>query len=294
MKRTVVPMLILIAVIVLVVSFFWLTLKEITFRPQSSGLLEVSFLDVGQGDAILIESPIGYQVLIDGGRNNRAVLRELPKAMGFFDRSIDMVVATHPDSDHIGGLIDVLKRYEVATVLMTNNEGGTPAYDAFIEAVKKEGATILDAKRGQVYDLGVGETGSTTLTILFPDRDVRTLENNTSSIVARLSYGEADMVFTGDSPSAIERYLVALDGTALRSEVLKLGHHGSRTSTDAQFLEMVQPKYGIISAGKDNEYGHPHREVMDLLAQYNVETRNTADVGTITLISNGKELWLGE
>jgi len=294
MKRTVVPMLILIAVIVLVVSFFWLTLKEITFRPQSSGLLEVSFLDVGQGDAILIESPIGYQVLIDGGRNNRAVLRELPKAMGFFDRSIDMVVATHPDSDHIGGLIDVLKRYEVATVLMTNNEGGTPAYDAFIEAVKKEGATILDAKRGQVYDLGVGETGSTTLTILFPDRDVRTLENNTSSIVARLSYGEADMVFTGDSPSAIERYLVALDGTALRSEVLKLGHHGSRTSTDAQFLEMVQPKYGIISAGKDNEYGHPHREVMDLLAQYNVEPRNTADVGTITLISNGKELWLGE
>jgi competence protein ComEC len=294
MKRTVVPMLILMAVIVLVVSFFWLALKDITIRPQSSGLLEVSFLNVGQGDATFIESPSGMQVLIDGGRNDRAVLRELPKVMGFFDRSIDMIVATHPDSDHIGGLIDVLKRYDVDTILMTNNEGDSPAYDAFMEAVQNEGALVREVKRGEVYDLGVGGGGSTTLTILFPDRDVRTLENNTSSIVAQLSYGDFDVLLTGDSPQAIERYLVELDGTALRSEVLKVGHHGSRTSTDSQFLEMVKPKYGIISAGKDNDYGHPHKEVMETLSLYNVESLNTADVGTIILESNGAELWFRE
>lgn len=291
MKRTVVPTIIFVLVIALVVFFFWFVLKEITLSPKASGVLEVSFLDIGQGDATFIESPSGVQVLVDGGRNDRAVLRELPKVMGFFDRNIDMVVATHPDSDHIGGLIDVLKRYDVDTILMTNNVNDTPAYGAFMVEVEREGATILEAKRGQVYDLGVGGAGSTTLTILFPDRDVEHLESNTSSIVARLSYGEADLLLTGDSPSAIERYLVELDGTALRSEVLKVGHHGSRTSTDSQFLEMVQPKYGIISAGKDNDYGHPHKEVMELLSLYNVEPRNTADLGTIMIESDGNEFW---
>lgn len=294
MKKAIVPSVIFLIVITMVVCFFWVAFKEVKFGHEPSEYLRVSYLDIGQGDATFIESPTGVQVLVDGGRNDRAVLRELPKVMGFFDRRIDMVVATHPDSDHIGGLIDVLKRYDVDTILMTNNVNDTPAYDAFMVEVRREGATILEAQRDQVYDLGLGESGSTTLTILFPDRDVEHLESNTSSIVARLSYGEADFLLTGDSPSAIERYLVELDGTALRSEVLKLGHHGSRTSTDSQFLEMVKPKYGIISAGKNNEYGHPHKEVMELLSVYNVEPRNTADLGTITIESNGKEFWFKE
>lgn len=291
MKRTVVPTIIFVLVIALVVCFFWVALKDVQFGHESSGLLEVSFLDVGQGDATYIETSSGVQVLIDGGRGDRAVLRELPKVMGFFDRSLDMVVATHPDSDHIGGLIDVLKRYDVDTILMTNNEGDSPAYDAFMDAVRREGAEVREVKRGEVYGLGVGEQGSTTLTVLFPDRDVRKLENNTSSIITRLSYGDVDVLLTGDSPSAIERYLVEIDGTALRSEILKVGHHGSRTSTDSQFLEMVKPRYGIISAGKDNDYGHPHKEVMETLSLYNVETLNTADVGRITIESDGKEFW---
>lgn len=291
MRKTLAPVLILLATTALIVTFFVLAAKEIKLRSVPSGNLEVTFLDVGQGDAIFIESPTGKQVLIDGGRNDRAVLRELPRVMGFFDRTLDMVVATHPDSDHIGGLIDVLKRYDVGAILMTNNVNDTPAYQAFQSAVADEGATVLSAKRGQIYELGHGDAGSTTLTILFPDRDVHDLESNTSSIVARLSYGDSDFIFTGDSPHAIERYLVELDGTALVSEVLKLGHHGSRTSTDSQFLEMVRPKYGIISAGKNNEYGHPHKEVMELLSLYDIQSKNTADVGSIPVETDGKNIW---
>ncbi len=277
--------------IVLVISFVTLLSKEVSFSKESPGDLMVGFLDIGQGDATFIESPSGTQVLIDGGRGDNAVLRVLPLVMGPFDRKIDVVMATHPDSDHIGGLIEVLRRYEVASIIITDNESDTPVYEAFMEAVMHEGAELRYAQRGQVFDLGLGAGGSTTLTILFPDRSVRDLESNTSSIVAKLSYGNADVLLTGDAPSSIETYLVDIDGTALQSEVLKVGHHGSRTSTDAAFVEMVQPQLGIISAGKDNDYGHPHKEVMDTLRSHMVETKNTADVGSILMRSNGKEIW---
>ena len=289
MKKVWAPLaffLVLVALAVLVVYFGLGYIRE----HRSPDLLTVAYLDVGQGDAFLIESPDEKQVLIDGGRGAK-VLRELPRVMGYFDRTIDVVIATHPDSDHIGGLIDVLKRYEVQTIVMTNTVNDTPAYAAFLHAVENEGATLVEAKRGQVFDLGRGPSGSTTLSILFPDRDVRNLESNMSSIITKLSYGDADFMFTADSPKNIETYLVQLDGTSLESEVLKVGHHGSRTSTDSEFLEMVQPLYGIISSGKDNDYGHPHKEVLDILREHNVLIKNTADVGSIIMESDGKTIW---
>jgi beta-lactamase superfamily II metal-dependent hydrolase len=121
-----------------------------------------------------------------------------------------------------------------------------------------------------MYDLGSGEVGSTTLSILFPDHDPTNLESNVSSIVARLSYGESSYLLTGDSPIEIEEYLVEQMGGALMSDVLKVGHHGSRTSTSENFITAVSPTYGIISAGKDNSYGHPHKEVVDRLTEHNV------------------------
>lgn len=281
----------LLFTLALITAFLYLALKDVSFTSRETGLLEVSFFDVGQGDATFIESPTGTQVLIDGGRGDRAVLRALAQHMSPFDRHIDMVVATHPDSDHIGGLIDVLKRYEVDTILMNDNVNDTPAYYAFMKAVEDEKATVVTAIRGQVYDLGKGEAGSTTLTVLFPDRSVRDLESNTSSIVTKLSYGESDVLLTGDSPEAIETYLVGQDSSSLQSEVLKIGHHGSRTSSAPLFVETVQPSVGIISAGKDNDYGHPHREVMEVMKMYGVETKNTAEVGSIRLLSDGETIW---
>lgn len=275
---------VLLLAFILVGALFWST--SAGGSSAAPNVLKVHFLDVGQGDAVLIESPSGTQVLIDGGPNN-TVLRELTKVLGFFDRHIDLVIATHGDQDHIGGLVDVLTRYEVDGVLMTENESDTPVGDAFYAAVEAEGSTVYYARRGQVYDLGRGEAGSTTLTILFPDRDPRGLESNLSSIVAKLSYGDMDVMLTGDSPKAVEEYLVELYGTALESEVVKAGHHGSDTSSSESFLRATDPVLGVFSAGKDNAYGHPHRDVVALFAELGIETQNTAEVGSVLIVSDG-------
>lgn len=257
-------------------------------REKESGILKVIFFDVGQGDSTFIESPSGTQVLVDGGKGS-AVLAPLQSVMGYFDRDIDMVVATHPDMDHIGGLAEVFARYEVRTILITENTSDTPAFATFLDAAKNEGATILYARRGQVYDLGRGDAGSTTLSILFPDRDPSGMETNTASIVSRLVYGESEYLLTGDSPEEIEEYLVGI-GTTLQSDVLKAGHHGSRTSTGKIYVEAVQPAYAIYSTGKNNSYGHPHQEVVERLTALGVIQKNTADVGSIYSESDGKTI----
>lgn len=245
----------------------------------------VSFLDVGQGDAIFIESPTGRQVLIDGGPDS-SVLRALGEVMGFFDKDIDVVVATHSDADHISGLIDVLERYDVGTVIRTENESDTPMWHAFEESTEAEEADIRYARRGQTYDLG----GGAVLEVLFPDRDVSDMESNTASIVMRLSYGNTSFLLMGDAPKSIEEYLVLIEGEHLKSDVLKVGHHGSRTSTSELLLAEVRPTYAVISAGRDNRYGHPHLEVTDLLFNYGVKIFNTADEGTVQLIVNDADL----
>ncbi len=248
--------------------------------------LRVHFLDVGQGDAIFIETPSGKQVLVDGGRD-RAVLGELTSVMGFFDRDIDLVVGTHPDLDHIGGLIDVFKRYRVSYILTTENKGESSAATLYEKLKQTEGAEILYARRGQEIALDT----STTLRILFPETDPRDMESNMSSIVLQLIYGESTFLLTGDSPKSIEEYLVLVEGENLKSDVLKVGHHGSRTSTSEFFLDEVAPTYAIISAGKDNSYGHPHVEVTDMLFNKRVEMLETAKEGTITLFSDGSKVW---
>lgn len=275
------------------ITIFLLSIFSLSTRGEvqsEEGTLKVSFLDVGQGDSTLIETPTGTQVLIDGGVDSR-VLTELSHTLGFFDKDIDMIIATHPDGDHIGGLIDVLMRYDVRTIVMTENENDTPIAEAFQKMVTEEGAKVIYARKGQVYDLGSGEAGSTTLSILFPDHDPTNLESNMSSIVARLSYGESSYLLTGDSPIEIEEYLVGQMGSALMSDVLKVGHHGSRTSTSENFITTVSPTYGIISAGKDNSYGHPHKEVVDRLTEHNVIQKNTADEGSIASETDGETIW---
>ncbi len=278
--------------IVAFVTMLFLLVCSIALATSSreSGLLKATFLDVGQGDAIFIESPDGTQVLIDGGKGGD-VLRVLQKEMGYFDRDINMILATHQDADHIGGLVHVLERYHVDTIVMTENVNDTPVHEAFMRAARSEGARILYARRGQTYDLGSGAHGSTTLAILFPDHDPTKLESNTASIVARLVYGESEYVLTGDSPSHIETYLVGIDSSRLKSDVLKVGHHGSRTSTAGAFVATVDPDVAVISAGKDNSYGHPHKEVLEILESHGALIKNTADLGNIRSFSNGETIW---
>ncbi len=256
------------------------------FSANKDGYLTVAFLDVGQGDSIYIETPDGVQMLIDGGADS-SVLRALAKQMPILDRSLDVMLATHSDKDHIGGLIDVIKRYQIKTVVKTNNKNDTSVSEEFDRQVLSENAEIVFAQSGQQYQLGA----STTLLILSPEGNAENWESNTASIVAQLQYGEIEFVLTGDAPINIEDYIAKSFGYLIESEVLKLGHHGSRTSTSDLFLDTIKPEYAIVSAGRDNSYGHPHKEVVSKLELRGINILNTAEEGTIVFRSDGKKVW---
>ncbi len=249
--------------------------------------LTVAFLDIGQGDSIFIQSPTGRQVLIDGGID-RDVLAQLASVMPFFDRSIDVVIATHPDKDHIGGLPYVFEQYDIDVVLDPGLEADTEGYDFYADMRAQEKDVVYqEARRGQVIDLG----GGAYLRILYPDKDIDGVETNSASIVAQLVYGETEVMLTGDAPDETENYLVSTD-SHLTSDILKAGHHGSKTSTSQEFLDAVDPDYTIISAGKDNSYGHPHEEVIARLVTASTTILTTFEEGTIVFESDGKTLWL--
>lgn len=270
---------------VLLVStiFIWYAVAA----EDRGGLLTVAMLDVGQGDGIFIESPTGTQMMIDGG-GGPIVLRELGKVMPFYDRSIEMLIVSNPDKDHLAGFLDMLRAYKVGAVMEPGTTGASAEYGAFEKLVEAEGARKLLARRGERIQLG----GGAVLEILFPDRDVSGVATNDGSIVAKLSYGNTSVLFTGDAPQNIEHYLVALDGKKLKSDVLKVGHHGSRTSTSAEFVGVVAPSIAVISDGKDNTYGHPHQETLDTLAQFGASVRRTDLLGTIVLVSDGETVKL--
>jgi competence protein ComEC len=263
----------IILLLLLVGNFFvW----YVIVREDRQGILTVAFLDVGQGDAIYLEAPNGNQVLIDGGPGKK-VLQELGQVMPFYDRSIDLVIASHPDSDHIAGLVDVFERFAISGFMESGVISDNQTYGVLKNKVAVEGAKEILARRGQrvVLDDGV------TLEILFPDRSPENWDTNDASVVAQLVYGENEFLLTGDAPAKIEKYLAELDSKRLRSDVLKAGHHGSRTSTSAEFVGLVQPQYAVISVGKKNRYGHPHPEVLAILQKAGAEILRTDTLGTI-------------
>lgn len=285
MRRSSFVSAVVIAVLALTAVLIWCAV----IREDRGGRMTVSFLNIGQGDAIFIDAPSGRQVLIDGGRN-RAVLRELSQVMPWWDRTIDIVIGTHPDLDHIGGLPDVLERYHVAIVVRSSvlDKGGgdAEAFDHSIAEEKKTGAQEIIARRGQIIDLGTG----TYLEILSPDRDVPNIDTNMGCVVARLVYGETAFMLSCDAPQAIENYLVQLDGKALKANVLKAGHHGSRTSSSPLFVGFVDPEYAVFSRGCDNSYGHPHEEVVELFNRLEIPTLDTCTDGTVTFMSDGEKI----
>ncbi|MDP2593693.1 MAG: MBL fold metallo-hydrolase [bacterium] len=273
---------------VLVILFISVLAVWYAILRESNDDLVVSFLNVGQGDAIFIKAPNGNQILIDGGQNN-AVLRELSKVMPFYDRSIDVVLATHPDSDHIGGLSSVLDRYDVSLFLETEARADTPAFlslrKAVLSEMEEKGMKYLNPRAGQVIWLDK----ETRLVVLFPDRSTDGFETNTASIVAKLVHGDSSFMLTGDAPSSIENYLVSVYGKNLASTVLKAGHHGSKTSSSEIFVGFVSPRYAVISAGKDNSYGHPHKQVLDIFNKLNAMPLSTIE-GRVTFVSDGISL----
>lgn len=249
--------------------------------------LTVSFLDVGQGDAIFIETPEGIQVLIDGGPDG-SVVRALASVMSATDRHIDVVIATHPDKDHIAGLVDVMERFTVGMLVVTENHGDTDVAERYYNEMVEKDIPLLYARAGQRLALGA----STTLQIFSPADNPRQWESNASSIVAQIIYGEASFLFTGDISVATEEFLVRQYGALLASDVLKLGHHGSRTSTSPLFANTIRPRYAVVSAGSDNAYGHPHPEPIATIEAAGATVVTTAEQGHVTFVTDGSTVWL--
>ena len=256
------------------------------WQAQQPRLLKVAFLNIGQGDAIYIEAPNGNQVLIDGGPG-RQVLRALGRVMPWTDHSLDLVIATHPDADHIGGLPAVLERYQVALVMDNGQPSDTSYYQAWAAAsalTVKHGANKILAKRGQRIVLDQAKNGF--LDILFP-LDIPTgKDTNDGSIVARLTFGQSSFLLTGDATLKVEGNLLALDPAGVKAVVLKAGHHGSKTSSGPDFVRAVAPAYAIISAGLHNRYGHPHQSVLDTLTAAGATIFRTDEQGTIVCTSD--------
>lgn len=241
--------------------------------------LIVYVLDVGQGDAFLIESPTGIQALIDTGPPNK-ILSQLASVMPSTDRSIDLVFISHPDQDHIGGILDVLENYSVGLIFESGVSVDSQTFQSFKNLIKEKNIKDLLAKRGTRVDVGDGAY----IEILFPDRDVSNFETNEASIVMRLVYGENSIMFTGDAPVETEEIILS-ENTAesLQSDILKVGHHGSKTSTSVDFLNAVKPEYAVISVGLKNKFGHPKQEILDLLANFNVQIFRTDELGQIEI-----------
>ena len=277
------PREVVVSVLILSNILVWFTVYE----RQPSDILTVYFLDVGQGDAIFIDSPQHGRALIDGGAN-RKVLSELGKILPFADKRIDVMVETHPDKDHIGGLPEIVSRYKVGMFLEPGVESDNTIDDELKRRVKDKNIPKLFARRGMVLNFSDG----VKLQILFPlpDQDVSNWETNRASIVAKLVYGNKSFLMTGDSPIQIEEALLSLNPEILDSDVLKAGHHGSKTSTSLKYARAVSPDYAVISAGKNNTYGHPHQEVLDILEKVGAKIVSTIDSGTIKFETNGKTL----
>ena len=279
MRRSVQVKSIAVLLLLIVTLCIWYA----AIREDQRGRLTVSFLDVGQGDSIFIQAPSGRQVLIDGGPDT-SVLRKLSRLMPWYDRSIDVIIPTHPDIDHVSGLVDVLARYKVSYIVHSDVEGDTPTAQALVSSITREGTEQLIAKRGQIIDLGRGAS----LEVLFPDRSVAHVDTNTGCVVTRLVYGATAFMLSCDAPQEIEDYLVQLDGASLHSNVLKAGHHGSKTSSGPLFLGYVAPEYAVFSRGCDNSYGRPTPEVVARFAQFGIPTSDTCTDGTITFVSDGQ------
>jgi len=266
----------------------WLVVYD-SNKPQ---LLEVTFFDVGQGEAIFIETPSRNQILIDGGPSY-LILEKLAESLPFWDRTIDLIVLTHPEHDHLAGLIEVLKRYKVENILWTGIVRDTSEYNEWVKLIKNEGAKIKIAQAGQRINLSTYEVDR-YMEVLYPFEKLEGKsfkDSNNTSIVAKLIFGENSFLFTGDAYKSVEKKLVD-EETDLASDVLKVGHHGSKTSNSEEFIGKVSPEIAVISVGEDNPYGHPHQETLDTLEKYGIKILRTDKNGDIQILCDSQSLKL--
>lgn len=273
--------------------------------PRPDGMLTVDFLDVGQGDSALITFPNGDTMLVDGGGRpdysdtgesdlrpdlpgiGEAVVSEFLWEKGY--SSVDHIVATHADADHIQGLVDVAKNFGVGRILIGRERAGNLEFEALMRVAETNEIPIAIVTRGHTFEIG-----GARVSILHPDREQPPAGEspNDASIVFRIDFGERSFLLTGDIERRGESELLSVN-RELRADVVKVPHHGSRTSSTVEFVENTRPFLAIVPVGKRSRFGHPHREVLERWQNAGAEILKTGDSGTITVKTNGADLWLG-
>ena len=242
--------------------------------------LEVHFLDVGQGDSILVSCG-GHHMMVDFGNNSMGT-----KVQYYLQKqgisTLDYAIGTHPDADHIGGMDVILYKFDVRTVLLPDMEADTATYRDVVDTCRQKRYSPQHPEPGTEYSLGTAK-----FTVLSPERKYP--DSNDNSIVIRLEYKDTSVLFMGDASKAVENDLME-SGAELKSDVIKLGHHGSKYSSSKKFLKNVGAGYAVISCGADNPYGHPHKRVMKILESLGIEQFRTDKQGTVILTSDGKKL----
>ena len=256
---------------------------------QPDGDLHVYFLNVGQGDATFIQTPSGRQILIDGGAYPTVLNDHLGRIIPFWDRDIDLVIASHPDADHITALPGLFNRYQVGRLITNGQTVDEQSAQALLAAAAENETVVHQVTAGEVIAIEDG----VKVAVLNPAAGVQAQieeHDNDRSVALRLTYGDFSLLLTGDASEIAEKKML-VDGQPLSAVVYKAGHHGAKSSSSAEFLEVVRPQYVVVSAGEDNRYGHPHQEVLQRVSDVGAAVLRTDELGTIELISNGQVIW---
>lgn len=260
------------------------TVQENTNAPS---LIKVHFIDVGQADSIFIQLSDGKTILMDGGnRGDAEVIDKYLQSLNI--KTIDYLLATHPHEDHIGSLPEIVKNYEIGSVYMPKTTANTKVFEELLLTIKAKGLKINTAAGG----LKLIDTKDTKLTLLAPNSSSYD-EINEYSIVAKLVYKNTSFLLTGDAEAVSEGEILK-GNYDIKSDLLKVGHHGGRTSTGKEFLEQVAPKYAVISVGKENDYGHPHKETMERLSSSGIQIYRTDELGIIIASSDGSSILMNQ
>ena len=250
------------------------------------------FADVGQGDMTAITTPAGHRIVVDGGPDPQRASEVLGAELPYWDRSVDMIVLTHPHSDHISGLNETLRRYNVGSVLERRQDFQGTEYAAWNDLVESEGADTIEAVPG----LSLSFPDGVVIGVLGPPTELLTVTESdvdNGSVIVRVAYGDRSFIVTGDLFSEGEAWLVE-SGQRLSTDVLRVAHHGSKTSSSQAFLDAVAPDVAVISVGSDNRFGHPNPEVVERLQSVVHESHvfTTAESGSITFETDGEKLWM--
>jgi len=275
----------LVAGLAIVVLLVWVAAFSLP-----DGKLHVTFLDVGQGDAIFIQTPRDQKILVDGGPSPTVLLAALGRRMPFWERTIDLVVLTHPHDDHVSGLIPVLERYKVQAFLDGGQEHPTPTYTHCLELIQEKGIPYQLARAGMQIQLGEG----LQMKVLHPQGELLSgtdSDVNNNSIVLRLAYGQISFLLPGDVEEEAEAVLLS-SPKDLASTILKSPHHGSDNSLNPRFLEEVNPQLAVIQVGADNKFGHPDPTTLAKLKEHGVTVLRTDQNGTVEVVSDGDRYWI--